>query len=428
MPERVFVGLDFGTSGARAVAIDLGGSLLATARCALPASQRGPAGESEQDPQRWRDAAVALLCEIVAALPTHRVAAIAVDGTSSTVLLCDAEGTALTCALMYDDARARTQLNEIAAAAPLYTAVHSATSSLAKLLWWRQHLPRQLWDASAIRHQADWIGGWLAGDFRWGDENNALKLGYDAVARCWPDWLRQLGLRARLPLAVSPGSRVGAVAAAVAAQTGLPPDCRIVAGTTDSTAAVLAVGVSEAGQAVTSLGSTLVVKVWSAAPVFASQYGVYSHRVDDRWLVGGASNSGGAVLAHYFSHERLAELTQQLDPDCSTGLDYYPLLRPGERFPSNDPDFPPRLTPRPSSDVEFFQAMLEGMARIEQCGYQRLAALGASIPTMVWSIGGGAANAPWRKIRERLLGVPVRWAAHQEAAYGAALLARRAAL
>jgi sugar (pentulose or hexulose) kinase len=67
------------------------------------------------------------------------------------------------------------------------------------------------------------------------------------------------------------------------------------------------------------------------------------------------------------------------------------------------------------------------MAAIERRGYRLLEELGAPYPLRVHSVGGGADNAAWRTIRETLLGVPVDVAGHQDAAYGAALLARRGA-
>ena len=62
---------------------------------------------------------------------------------------------------------------------------------------------------------------------------------------------------------------------------------------------------------------------------------------------GGASNTGGAVLKEFFTGEQLKDLSAQIDPDQPSGLDYYPLIKPGERFPVNDPNLEPRLTPRP---------------------------------------------------------------------------------
>jgi hypothetical protein len=210
-----------------------------------------------------------------------------------------------------------------------------------------------------------------------------------------------------------------------AESTGLSDDITIVTGTTDSNAAFLASGAERTGDAVTSLGSTLVLKILSDKPVFAADYGVYSHRLGERWLVSGASNSGGAVCRAFFTDEEIARLTQEMTPDRPSGLDYYPLLRPGERFPVNDSTLRPRLRPRPTEDSRFFQAILEGISRIEHRGYQLLQRLGAPAPRKVISIGGGAANEPWRRIRQAILGVPVVRAVHQEAAYGAALLARQ---
>ena len=75
----------------------------------------------------------------------------------------------------------------------------------------------------------------------------------------------------------------------------------------------------------------------------------------DSWLVGGASNTGGVVLRQYFSNQQLQELTSQMDISQPTGFDYYPLVKPGERFPINDQNLLPRLEPRPVDDVKFLQ-------------------------------------------------------------------------
>ena len=158
---------------------------------------------------------------------------------------------------------------------------------------------------------------------------------------------------------------IGTVSPTVAAQLDLPLNCQIRAGTTDSIAAFLASGATNPGEAVTSLGSTLVLKLLSQQRVDCADYGIYSHRLGNLWLAGGASNTGGAVLAHFFSPQDLAQLSQSIDPSHESTLDYYPLLKPGERFPVNQPDFPPRLQPRPVNDAEFLHGLLESLAQIE---------------------------------------------------------------
>jgi sugar (pentulose or hexulose) kinase len=418
-----YIGIDLGTSGCRGVVIDPRGEVIAEASLALPPSCCEVTGESRQHPADWWEAVRRVLSQLGQTCRDTPIRAIAVDATSSTLLLCDPEGDPLTPGLMYDDSRGRVALSEIRSIAPADNPVQSATSSLAKLLYLRNTLELHRFHAL---HQADWIMGRLCGRFPLSDENNCLKLGYDPFERRWPDWLETLDLPPGcLPNVYPIGTPVGRLSRSAAESTGLSDDITIVTGTTDSNAAFLASGAERTGDAVTSLGSTLVLKILSDKPVFAADYGVYSHRLGERWLVSGASNSGGAVCRAFFTDEEIARLTQEMTPDRPSGLDYYPLLRPGERFPVNDSTLRPRLRPRPTEDSRFFQAILEGISRIEHRGYQLLQRLGAPAPRKVISIGGGAANEPWRRIRQAILGVPVVRAVHQEAAYGAALLARQ---
>lgn len=423
--QAVYIGVDIGTSGVRAVAIAEDGAELAAASVGLEPPARPADGTSTQQPETWWRAVVTVLRLLTADLGEADARCLAVDGTSSSLLLTDLCGRPLTRALMYDDRRSRHTLARIRALATDASAVHSASSSLAKLLHLHAGLTHT--DEFLALHQADWILGRLTGRFGISDENNCLKLGYDAALRRWPGWMAEFGFPlSALPQVHPAGTPVGPITAEAARQCGLPESCLVATGTTDSTAAALACGIREAGEAVTSLGSTLALKVLSTRPVFAAEYGVYSHRVGDLWLAGGASNSGGAVLAKFFSPEEMAILSARIDPGVPSGLDYYPLLRAGERFPINDPDLPPGMSPRPRSDTLFFQGLLEGIARIERKAYTLLAELGAPTPSVVYSVGGGAANAQWRQIREKLLGVPVLNATGRQAAHGCALLAREA--
>jgi D-ribulokinase len=239
----------------------------------------------------------------------------------------------------------------------------------------------------------------------------------------WPDWIAQTGAdTAKLPEVFEPGTPV-ARANATASVLGLPENALVCAGTTDGCTSFLATGAAEVGDAVTSLGSTLVIKLLSDKPINATVDGVYSHRLGARWLVGGASNTGGKVIDALFPEGDLAALSQALKPDVPTGLRYYPLLRPGERFPINDPQWPPRLAPRPADRALFFQAVLEGIGEIEALAYRRLRELGAPALNSVRSVGGGASNAAWTRIRQRLVDAPFAPTLSQEACVGTARLA-----
>lgn len=420
-PESLYLGIDFGTSGCRALAIDAAGEIRAQAETPIPAP-RQQGQEATQDPHDWWRALVTTLQDLCTRIDRRQIRALAVDGTSATLLLCDARGEPLTPALLYNDRRASAQAARIATVAPPESAAHGATGSLAKLLWFMEagHTGR----AAHALHQADWIAGRLTGRFGRSDYNNCLKLGYDAEHLAWPAWLTGLGIKEEwLPQVHAPGEVLGRVHAGTARELGLPADARIVAGTTDGVAAFLAAGTQTPGEGVTSLGETLVLKLLSDRPVSSPAHGVYSHRLGRWWLAGGASNSGGAALAKFFSPEALRLLTPRLTPGAPTGLDYYPLPAAGERFPVNDPQLAPRLEPRPADDAVFLQGMFEGIARIEAQGYTLLAQLGAPKLKAVFTTGGGAQNAAWEHIRARILGVPLYCARSEQAAYGTALLA-----
>ncbi len=422
LPEPLYLGIDFGTSGARAIAIDTEGQMQAQASIAFGA-----------DPTAgWEAAWQTTLFELLEALPLavrQAVRAIAINGTSSTVTLCDAAGHFLSEPLVYNDARAGSVLAEVEAIAPPDHTVLSATSSLAKLYWWRAHQPlTPAGQRPYLLHQADWLAFLLHGRMGISDYHNALKLGYDVGELRYPDWMQPVFSVAILPRVVTPGMAIAPITPQTATRFGLPADCLVRAGTTDSIAAFLASGAQAPGAAVTSLGSTLVLKLLSQTRVDSAQYGIYSHRLGPLWLVGGASNTGGAVLRQFFSDAELESLSQQLQPDRASPLDYYPLSQPGERFPINDPSLQPRLEPRPATSVEFLHGLLEAIARIEALGYQRLQELGATPLTQVDTAGGGAKNAAWTQMRSRHLHVPVRASRQTEAAYGSALLARDGAI
>jgi D-ribulokinase len=406
-----YLGLDFGTSGARLVATDAAGALLFEAQSYFP----------ENTLEQWHNT----LFQLIESTPEKLrsiTQAIALCGTSATCLICDAAGEPLLPAVLYNETRDPVALRGLAPADHLAA---SGSSSLAKLLWFAEQ--PQIQQARYFLHQADWLALLLHGKAGVSDYHNALKLGYDVAQLHYPDWLMALPISTLLPRVHTPGSNIGGVSPAIASRLGLPETCMVRAGTTDSIAAFFASGTHRPGQAVTSLGSTLVLKLLSEARVESARHGIYSHRCGDLWLAGGASNCGCAVLDKLFGRERLAALSHQIDAQVASPYDYYPLSRPGERFPQNDPELQPRLEPRPANDAEYLHGLLESLARIERQGYQLLESLGATPLQQVFTAGGGANNPAWQQIRERVLGCPVYIPAHTEAAMGAALLAAKGA-
>ena len=428
-PSSLFIGIDLGTSGCRAIAIDSSGKVIAQSKFTYSNQLQ----HQQQTPHDWWQATQSVLQDIMALVKHQHIQAIAVDGTSGTVLLCDDAGQPLSPALRYDDQRAKPQAEYLKSYAPKNSVVLSATSGLAKVLWLLEHHKPE--ENFHIVHQADWIAGQLSKNFAISDFNNVLKTGFDPVNKIWPLWLKDLFSEHKinltcLPKVVSPGTVISNINPHIASELGLPIDVEIIAGTTDSTAAFMASsvnsgGLNKVGQAVTSLGSTLVLKVVSNFPINDPAHGVYSQPYGEHWLVGGASNTGGAVLKYYFSDEEMLTMTKQLKPDSATNLNYYPLIETGERFPVNNPNLAPRITPKVKDDVVFFQGLLEGIAEIEHTGYKLLEELGAPYPTSVFTAGGGAKNTAWQHIRKNKLDIPVTVAPHTAAAYGVALLAAK---
>ena len=249
-------------------------------------------------------------------------------------------------------------MEKISKVAPVGSPACAHTSSLAKLLSW--HLEKPLSNTECMMHQADFLAYTLLGGFTddigncdtrsyfehhingksnlrvQSDWHNVLKLGYDVDELKYPVWLmnmmlyNQISPDMALPQVKEPGDGYGRVCPKIASALGINKDCLVVAGTTDSIAAFYASQCDRVGEAVTSLGSTMVLKMLSETPVRDNSRGIYSHRLaNNKWLVGGASNVGCAILRQEsFSGEELAELSEKIHPESRLDIGdiYYPLV------------------------------------------------------------------------------------------------------
>ncbi|KAJ8601993.1 hypothetical protein CTAYLR_002735 [Chrysophaeum taylorii] len=425
----VGLGVDLGTSGVRVCVVEKANGVRVVGEAKTAWSD-----DEGREPEVWLGALRECLgkCEGVG-----EATRIAVSGTSASLLAVEG-GAVSRSPMMYCDSVDAATIRPIEASAPAGHVTRSRTSALGKLLAWNLR-------ASEVPvHQADYVAAALAsydgevvsGPYR-SDWHNALKLGFDVEELRWPEWVREVAPAVGSLGVVRPGEPTRTVSAAAAAWWGAREGARIVGGTTDSIAAYLACSATEAGdidprpgEAVTSLGSTTALKLVSETRVDDDARGVYSHRLDDRWLVGGASNAGCRVLrAWMFDDEELADLAAKIEVDAhpvnSAGV--YPLVSTGERFPVDDPDKEPRLPDfyQQKDRRRLLEMLLLGISDVERLGYKALRDLGATDLVSVRTAGGGAKNKTWRLMRERMLGVPVYEAEHTEASFGAALLALR---
>lgn len=412
------LGIDLGTSGIRSAVLDAAGRVLSSAR----------AEYGRLDPARinatawWSGVSACLMAQVdtlrKTGLDPQDIQRIGVDGTSGSMVLTDAKLRPVSRALMYNTRGFDAEAKRIATLAPDPHITRGSNSALARALALHAEAP----DAVHLLHQADFITAKLLGRGGYSDYNNALKIGFDPDMDHWPEWIGHLGLDPILPTVLSSGAEIDTIDRSIAAHFDLSTDVVIHAGTTDSIAAFLAAAPMKIGAAVTSLGTTLAVKILSNVRVDDPEIGLYSHRLGKGWLVGGASNTGGGVLRHFFDDAELVRLSSKIDPEKESYLDYYPLIEPGERFPINDPSLQPRLTPRPHDNVAFLNGLLEGIARIEHRCYDEIAARGAPYPYPLLTAGGGAKNEIWTAIRARRLGIPIKQSEHSEASIGVARL------
>lgn len=424
--RRLVAGVDIATAEVRVEVVDGRGRPHVSASAPLPGPVRGAGGVSEQDAAAWWPAVRRALAECTARLGNRRndLRALAICATSGTVAAVDQTGAPVRPALMYDDHRARRQA-ELArrVGAPRWKDLGftpSASSGLAHLAWLAESEP-----TAHLVHTPEVIAWRLAGHPVATDSSHALKSGYDPLHRQWAEEvLDALGIdRRRVPEVVLPTRPLGVVCAEASAATGVPVGCEIRAGMTDGCAGQLASGAVEPGQAVSVLGTTLVVKAVSVDPVHDPSGVVYSHRhPDGGWLPGGASNTGGEALADVPA-ERLGELDRAAAERGPSGVICYPLRRAGERFPFRAERARGFVLGVPADQTDLHRARLEGVAFCERLALERLGELGVGIDGPIRAAGGGARSAVWCRIRASVLGKPIDRVTRAGTALGAALLA-----
>ncbi|MFF4354306.1 FGGY family carbohydrate kinase [Streptomyces sp. NPDC001530] len=460
-----WLGIDLGTQSVRVLLATGEGKVLGSGTAPLTGRRAGP--RHEQDPEHWWDAVCTASRAALGGRPRVRIGGLAVCATSGTVLLTDSSGHPLTPGLMYDDGRAAAE-GERARAAGL--SVQNGWA-LPKALW----LVRE-YTGARLAHQPDVIVTRLTGHPAPTDSSHALKTAYDLERATWPyAAFAELGLPARLlPDVVRPGTRLGEVCAAAAERTGIPVGTPVIAGMTDGCAAQIASGALREGSWNSVLGTTLVLKGVSSAPVRDGTGVVYNHRAPDgSWWPGGASSVGAGALTTYFpdaspgpldkaarpfaaldkaarplpamdkaarppaaldkaarplpamdkAAQHLAAMDQEAAAHEPASVLAYPLTSPGERFPFLAPDATPFVLGAPASDADLWAALLQGVGLAERLCLDYLHHLGAPLDGPLTFTGGAARSPYWNQLRADILGRPARVPEQTEPALGMAALA-----
>ncbi len=418
MPERVpaVLGLDIGTTEAKAALVGLDGRLLGLGRASYP-MDTGPGGRAEQDPRRWRVG----LAEAVAGMEPFfaverggrdapEVLAICCVAQGPTLVVVDAAGDPVRPAITWQDRRAG----------------GTGFGLLPKMAWLARADPEAAARATWLLPAWDALGLWLSG------EAASSLQGHETVPS--EAELAGAGVRAsQVPAGRPFGSRLGSLTTAAAEVLGLRAGIPVVSGVNDGAASMLGAGLRAAGDAVDTGGTSGGIAIYADHPITLPVAGLYQAPapLPGRWAVGGAMAALGAsvgwlrsaVLADRWSADELfAEAA--LVPAGSEGLIFLPYLA-GERAPIFDEEARGAFVGLTLAHgrAHLFRAVLEGAAFAMRHVAEPLAEAGA--PALELRLAGRPSPGDlWARIKADVLGVPaIIPAVGETAVLGAAIIA-----
>jgi xylulokinase len=447
----IVLGLDCGTSSAKALAIDRRGGILAEARSPIPLREPGQR-LCEQEAEDWWKASLEALTGAAAAAGPERVAGIAISHQRESFAALDADGRPLRPAMLWMDARAaplleslRASLNGLLGPGGFRAAtgkVLSANLSLGKIEWMRLHEPALFERAALFLDVQAYLALRLCGRAvtGWGSADPTGL--FDMGARTWSEpIMAAVGLEAgRLPEVMAPGTPIGGLLPEAARACGLDAGIPLVCGLGDGQAAGLGAGILGPGESYLSLGTSIVSGTWAPAclddPGFRASFGgVPGSYYLETVILGGSSSldwfdSRYARAAEDPARAEGSGYIADLPPGVE-GLLFLPYLR-GAMGPQWDARASGALVGlRPChGPAHVRRAIMEGLAmelRLQSgCVEEALARVGgAPSPIRAYvAAGGGARDTSWLGIIADATGRPVRSARTEEcAALGAGMLA-----
>ncbi|WP_428391706.1 xylulokinase [Lichenicoccus sp.] len=438
MPAQMFIGIDIGTSSVKAVMIDRGQTVLATASQVLSVSRPHP-GHSEQDPLAWWEATQQVLARLAADQPEamRAVAGIGLSGQQHGAVLLDAEQAVLRPAILWNDTRSQVECGELEAALPelrqIIGNVLMPGFTAPKLRWVAKHEPRLFAQVRRVLLPKDYVRLRLTGEAV-SDMSDASGTGWlDVARRDWSDAaLAATGLdRSHMPRLVEGIAESGIMHGELASKFGMHGGVVVAGGAGDNAAAACGIGAVAPGSAFVSLGTSGVLFATTErfAPNTGSGVHAFCHAVPARW------HQMGVILSATDSLEWLARLLHSDAASLVAALGetvaapspalFAPYLA-GERTPHNHGSLRggfAGLGHEADSKV-LTLAVLEGVAFAFRDCLAALEAAGTRIER-VWGVGGGARSRLWLRIMASVLRLPVDLPARAESggAFGAARLA-----
>lgn len=432
----MYLGLDLGTSGVKALLIDAAQNILGSANAGLDVSRPHP-GWSEQDPAGWIRAAEEAVGKLARshARQLAAVKGIGLSGQMHGATLIDASDRVLRPCILWNDTRSHVE----AAALDADPDFRELTGNIVfpgftapKLVWVRKH-ERAVFDRVArVLLPKDYLRLWLTGEYISEMSDSAGTAWLDVEKRAWsPRLLAATDLaESQMPALVEGTEPGGSLRGELAARWGMAGSVVVAGGAGDNAASACGMGTVRPGSAFVSLGTSGVLFAANGAylPNPASAVHTFCHALPRAWhqmgVILSATDSLNwlSAIAGRSAAELAAELGDALKAPGSVA--FLPYLS-GERTPHNDAAIRGSFTGlgHESGRAALTQAVLEGVAFAFRDSLEALKAAGTAL-TRVTAIGGGSRSRYWLKAIATALGIPVDLPADGDfgAAFGAARL------
>src|SRR5271154_7055361 len=438
----MYLGLDCGTSGLKALLTDERGTPVASAQRAY-SPDRPRAGWSEQNPDDWVAAMAGAVADIEnsAGKALGALKAIGFSGQMHGAVLLDRAMKPVRPAILHNDARAHREAHELASDHPELARVVGVKPMPGftgpKLKWIARHEPENRRRIASVVLPKDYLRLKLSGERATDMSDAAGTWLFNEAARTWSTeaFIACEADPAWAPRLVEGTTPAGRIRPEAADEFGLPRRVILAAGGGDAAVGAIGLGAIAPGEAFISLGTATQLIVATDKYVTAPEKLVHSfaHALPNRWYAMAAMLNGAGALAfagrlHGASPDAL-EREAAADYHGPGALLFLPYLS-GERTPLDDPYARGVMfgLSETTSRAEVARAVMEGVALTLADARDCLAAAGASIERVAIT-GGGAKSALWTRMIAAATGFTVVRMQGGETgpAYGAARLARMAA-
>ena len=437
----MYLGLDLGTSGVKALLIDGAQRIIASATGDLDVSRPRP-GWSEQEPADWVRAAEEAVASLKASHPNELAAVrgIGLSGQMHGATLLDRSDQVLRPCILWNDTRSFVEAAELDAD-PRFREITGNIVfpgfTAPKLVWVKRKEPDVFARVRRVLLPKDYLRLWLTGEHISEMSDSAGTAWLDVARRRWsPELLAATGLdESHMPALVEGAEPGGTLRAELAGRWGMQSNVVVAGGAGDNAASACGMGTVRPGAAFVSLGTSgvLFAANGSYLPNPESAVHTFCHALPGAWHQMGVILSATDSL-NWLSDvtgREAAELTGELGDELKppTGVSFLPYLS-GERTPHNDAVIRGSFTglAHESSRSVLTQAVLEGVAFAFRDSLNALQAAGTEL-SRVTAIGGGSRSRYWLKAIATALGIAVDIPADGDfgAAFGAARLGMIAA-